>query len=107
MRRITFAFRVFGMSPTKITSRGASALPRSRATFFFQFGGEGDPAAAGPVCVLFQYAKANQRFAFDGIRHADPGDFAHFHVRDEDRFENFWRHESILPRTNARFLRLF
>src|SRR5437016_10691176 len=35
MRRITFAFRVFGMSPTKITSRGASALPRSRATFSF------------------------------------------------------------------------
>jgi hypothetical protein len=28
-------------------------------------------------------------------------------VRDEDRFENFWRHESILSQTNARFLRLF
>jgi hypothetical protein len=28
-------------------------------------------------------------------------------VRDQDQFENFWRHESILSRTNARFLRLF
>src|SRR6266480_6053393 len=35
IRRITFAFRVFGMSPTKITSRGAKALPRSCATLFF------------------------------------------------------------------------
>jgi hypothetical protein len=103
---MTFALRVFGMSPTKITSCGANALPRS-CDVLFQFGGEGDPAAAGPVRVLFQYAKANQRFAFDRIRDADPGGFAHFRVRDEDRFENFWRHESILSRTNARFLRLF
>src|SRR5215471_9238749 len=35
MRRITFAFRVFGMSPTKMISRGASALPRSHETLSF------------------------------------------------------------------------
>jgi hypothetical protein len=34
MRRITFAFRVFGMLPTKITSRGASALPSWVANAF-------------------------------------------------------------------------
>src|ERR1044072_3229068 len=32
IRRITFAFRVFGISATKTTSRGARALPRSRPT---------------------------------------------------------------------------
>ena len=69
----------------------------------FQFGGERGIA----LCAFFKYAEANQRFAFDGIRDANRGGFAHLRVRDKDRFENFWRHESILSRTNARFLRLF
>jgi hypothetical protein len=90
------------MSLTNTISFGASALPRSRNAFF-QFGGEGAIA----VCVFLQNAKANQRFAFDGIRDANSGGFTHLRVRDQDRFENFWRHESILSRTNARFLRLF
>ena len=34
MRRITFAFRVFGMSPTNKTSLGASALPSWAANAF-------------------------------------------------------------------------
>src|SRR5206468_7492363 len=35
MRRMTFAFRVFGMSVTNTISFGASALPRSWATLAF------------------------------------------------------------------------
>ena len=46
----------------------------------FQFGGEGNIA----VCVLLQDAKANERFAFDGIRDADRGGFADLRVRDEN-----------------------
>ena len=34
MRRMTFAFRVFGMSPTNKTSLGASALPSWAANAF-------------------------------------------------------------------------
>src|SRR5437764_5117988 len=46
IRRITFAFRVFGMSSTKITSRGASALPRSRATVVFNSSARPESALA-------------------------------------------------------------
>src|SRR5262245_47523203 len=69
----------------------------------FQFSGERRIA----IFIFYQNPKTNQSFACDGIRDANPGGFAHLRMRDEDRFENFWRHESILSRTNARFLRLF
>ncbi len=53
IRRITFAFRVFGMSPTKMISRGASALPRSRATFFFNSAA----SATSPFASFFKTQK--------------------------------------------------
>src|SRR5215208_4885651 len=53
IRRITFAFRVLGMSATKTTSRGARALPRSRPTFFFN-----SPARArSPSAPFFKTQK--------------------------------------------------
>jgi len=50
----------------------------------FQFSCERDPAAAGPVCVFFQNAKTNERFALDGIADTDSCGFTHVRMRDEN-----------------------
>jgi hypothetical protein len=79
MRRITLAFRVFGMSPTKMISRGERFAEIARDAFL-QFGGERGVA----VYVFLQNAKANQRFTFDRVWDANGGGFAHLRVRDEN-----------------------
>ena len=52
---------------------------------FLQFGGEDGVA----IRVFLQNAKANQRFAFNGVWDAGCGGFATLRVPDEDRLENF------------------
>jgi hypothetical protein len=84
MRRIIFAFRVFGMSSMKITSRGASALPRSRATFSFNSAASAIWPLPDQFGSFFQNAKTNERFALDGIGDTDSCGFTHGRMRDED-----------------------